>query len=99
MSHRKPGPPFRHREPCLIEELPAMSRIKNVCLWVGSVWILAQSAPHANGADGGGKPAQAGDQVSYYKQVRPIFQAQCLGCHQPAKSRCGLVMTNLARLL
>ena len=24
--------------------------------------------------------------VSYEKQIRPIIQAQCLGCHQPAKA-------------
>lgn len=37
--------------------------------------------------------------VSYYKQVRPIFQAQCQGCHQPAKAKGGYVMTEFARLL
>jgi mono/diheme cytochrome c family protein len=25
--------------------------------------------------------------VSYFKDVRPIFQAQCQGCHQPAKAK------------
>ena len=45
------------------------------------------------------KLAPAGDKVSYYKQVRPIFQAQCQGCHQPAKAGGGYVMTNVARLL
>jgi mono/diheme cytochrome c family protein len=24
--------------------------------------------------------------VSYYRQVRPLLQRQCSGCHQPAKS-------------
>lgn len=37
--------------------------------------------------------------VSYYKKVRPIFQAQCQGCHQPAKAKGGYVMTDFARLL
>ncbi len=37
--------------------------------------------------------------VSYYKQIRPIFQAQCQGCHQPAKAGGGYVMTDFARLL
>ncbi|WP_040888814.1 c-type cytochrome domain-containing protein [Zavarzinella formosa] len=31
--------------------------------------------------------------VSYYKDVRPIFQQHCQGCHQPAKSLGGYVMT------
>jgi mono/diheme cytochrome c family protein len=37
-------------------------------------------------------------QVSYYKQIRPIFQANCQGCHQPAKPSGEYVMTDFARL-
>jgi len=37
--------------------------------------------------------------VSYFKKVRPIFQAQCQGCHQPAKAKGGYVMTDFARML
>src|SRR6187549_3094652 len=37
--------------------------------------------------------------VSYFKDVRPIFQAQCQGCHQPAKAKGGYVMTDFARML
>jgi len=37
--------------------------------------------------------------VSFDKQVRPILQAQCQGCHQPAKAGGGYVMTNFARLV
>jgi len=36
--------------------------------------------------------------VSYFKKIRPIFQAQCQGCHQPAKAKGGYVMTDFARL-
>ena len=39
------------------------------------------------------------DQVSYYKDVRPIFQQHCQGCHQPAKAQGGYVMTGHADLL
>ncbi|HEY4408323.1 MAG TPA: alpha-amylase family glycosyl hydrolase, partial [Acidimicrobiia bacterium] len=35
----------------------------------------------------------------YYKQIRPIFQAQCQGCHQPSKAGGGYVMTAFDRLL
>ncbi|HTN77762.1 MAG TPA: c-type cytochrome domain-containing protein, partial [Pirellulaceae bacterium] len=42
--------------------------------------------------------APAGD-VSYFKQIRPIFQAQCQGCHQPAKQGGDYVMTSFAQLL
>ncbi len=37
--------------------------------------------------------------VSFYKDIRPIFQAQCQGCHQPAKDKGGYVMTDFKRLL
>src|SRR3954468_10061561 len=37
--------------------------------------------------------------VSYYRQVRPILQANCQGCHQPAKNKGGYVMTEFKRLL
>ena len=46
-----------------------------------------------------GKPALAPAQVSYDKQIRPIFQGRCQGCHQPAKSGGGYVMTDFAHLL
>jgi WD40 repeat protein len=37
--------------------------------------------------------------VSYYKDVRPIFQQHCQGCHQPAKPQGGFVMTAHVDLL
>lgn len=37
--------------------------------------------------------------VSYYREVRPIFEAQCQGCHQPAKAKGDYVMTDFAKLL
>src|SRR5215213_8465232 len=51
--------------------------------------------PAAVAAD---KPAPA-EKVSYFKQIRPIFQAHCQGCHQPAKSRGDYVMTSFKALL
>ncbi len=39
------------------------------------------------------------DAVSYARQVRPIFRANCQGCHQPAKAGGGYVMTAFDRLL
>jgi WD40 repeat protein/mono/diheme cytochrome c family protein len=47
----------------------------------------------------GADEAKAGDKVSYYNQVRPIFQAHCQGCHQPAKARGEYVMTEHLKLL
>jgi len=37
--------------------------------------------------------------VSFYKHIRPIFQAQCNGCHQPAKQKGDYVMTAFVALL
>src|SRR5688572_1327632 len=37
--------------------------------------------------------------VSYYKQVRPIFQARCQGCHQGVKISGGYLMTDFAKLV
>lgn len=39
------------------------------------------------------------DSISYHKHVRPIFQAKCHGCHQPAKSKADYVMTDVAKLI
>jgi WD40 repeat protein len=37
--------------------------------------------------------------VSYYKQILPIFQANCQGCHQPAKQGGDYVMTQFTGML
>ena len=49
-------------------------------------------------ADDAAPAEAAASSVSYYKQVRPIFQAHCQGCHQPAKPSGEYVMTDFARL-
>ena len=59
--------------------------------------LLAGTSGAALGAEGT-KPA-SNKKVSYYTQVRPIFQAHCQGCHQPAKAGGGYVMTSFDRLL
>jgi len=48
-----------------------------------------------------GAPAkkEAAKKVSYYKEVRPVFQANCQGCHQPAKVKGSYVMTDFKKLL
>jgi WD40 repeat protein len=37
--------------------------------------------------------------VSYYRDVRPVFQARCQGCHQPAKARGKFVITSFTKIL
>ncbi len=55
------------------------------------VWTAIRAeTPAAKGAEA--------DKVSYYKEIRPIFQQHCQGCHQPAKAGGGFVMTSFADL-
>ncbi|MCG8599084.1 MAG: DUF1549 domain-containing protein [Verrucomicrobiales bacterium] len=37
--------------------------------------------------------------VSYYEHIRPVFQAKCQGCHQPAKAKSEYIMTDVASLI
>ena len=50
---------------------------------------------------GGGPVEQVtkAGKVSYYQQVRPIFQANCQGCHQSAKASGDYRMTSFATVL
>lgn len=41
----------------------------------------------------------AAGKVSYYRDIRPVFQANCQGCHQPAKAKGGYVMTDFKTML
>jgi len=60
----------------------------SVCPSLRSAW--ADEEPE-------GQPAES--RVSFHEQIRPIFQAHCQGCHQPAKAGGGFVMTTFDRLL
>ena len=37
--------------------------------------------------------------ISFHKDIKPIFQANCNGCHQPAKMKGDYLMTEFAALL
>ena len=60
------------------------------------VLTLTAASLFAATADKKSAPAK---KVSYYKDVRPVFQANCQGCHQPAKSKGGYVMTDFKLML
>ena len=53
--------------------------------------LATLALPHLSVAD---EPAK----ISYFKDIRPIFQQHCNGCHQPAKPMGGYVMTTHADL-
>jgi DNA-binding beta-propeller fold protein YncE/mono/diheme cytochrome c family protein len=63
------------------------------------VLVLLAAAPLLRAADPPDKTPEGPQPVSYYRDVRPIFQQHCQGCHQPAKPLGGLVMTEYAELL
>ncbi|MCE9607522.1 MAG: DUF1553 domain-containing protein [Planctomycetia bacterium] len=57
--------------------------------------FLATTTVSANAA----APAAPEAKISFHKQIRPIFQAQCQGCHQPAKQGGAYDMTTFGKLL
>ncbi len=76
-----------------------IAKSKAIGLWAGALLALAGTGAPASGAEANTQPADTLDKVSYDKQVRPIFQAHCQGCHQPAKPSGRYVMTAFDRLL
>ncbi len=73
------------------------TKIPQFCL---SLVFLALVVPQESRAADETPAQQAEEQrVSFYKQIRPIFQANCQGCHQPAKSGGEYVMTTFEQLL
>lgn len=60
--------------------------------------VLLSAAAIASAQEPPKKDTPSG-KASYYKDIRPIFQAHCQGCHQPAKRGGEYVMTSFAALL
>jgi WD40 repeat protein len=63
------------------------------------VWSIAILLAGLTASAAEAKAAPNSPKISYYKDVRPILQANCQGCHQPAKEKGGYVMTDFKRLL
>ena len=61
--------------------------------------LLALGVNSAAAENGAMESGQPGPKVSYYRDIRPILQANCQGCHQPAKAKGGYVMTEFKRML
>lgn len=68
-------------------------------VWVLSgltLWVLAMTTPALAGlllSDDTASGSGAEDAISYSKQIRPILQAKCFGCHQPNQRQGGLDLT------
>ena len=52
------------------------------------------SAVHPVAAQNQPAAAQADTKISYFRQIRPVLQRQCQGCHQPASKQADLVLTS-----
>jgi WD40 repeat protein/mono/diheme cytochrome c family protein len=65
---------------------------------VATIFTLCASQP-LRSEDAKATEKEAATKISYYRDIRPIFQANCHGCHQPAKQAGEYVMTDPARLL
>ncbi len=77
--------------------LAALRRLNHGLVLILLGWLVGGSA-----VAWGDDPAKAkvpAAPVSFDKQVRPILQARCQGCHQPAKSGGGYIMTDFAHFL
>ena len=82
-----------HSAPARRSLLPPFSK-----LLVPALFALA--LPTGRAADTQTAPEKApAPKISYYRDVRPILQANCQGCHQPAKAKGGYVMTEFKKLL
>jgi mono/diheme cytochrome c family protein/DNA-binding beta-propeller fold protein YncE len=60
--------------------------------------VCCQAASPARGDDAKAADTAAGG-VSFYRDIRPILQEHCQGCHQPAKRGGEYVMTSFKELL
>ena len=69
-----------------------MQRIIFVAVLISSTFLHLSDLPAA-------EEEKVNADVSYWKDVRPIFQAHCQGCHQPAKRGGEYDMTSFAPLL
>jgi mono/diheme cytochrome c family protein len=63
------------------------------------VVCTAVLSAHADDTKPPAKKSDESSPVSYYRDVRRIFQQHCQGCHQPAKAQGAYVMTSHAALL
>src|SRR5579862_8567211 len=72
-----------------------MTQLNRISLGFLAAAVLALGAAAQEKKKEAAVPAK----VSFDKQIRPIFQGVCVGCHQPAKAKGGYVMTTRERLL
>jgi WD40 repeat protein len=75
----------------------SMLNARAICA-ASALWLGLMPPAWAEEPTQADQPAAA-EPVGFAKQVWPILQARCQGCHQPAKPGGGYVVTEFARLL
>ena len=71
--------------------------MKNFCRF--SFLFLVGVGAHSVFAEAPGENEPLPEVISYHQHVRPILQAKCQGCHQPAKDKADYVLTDVSRLI
>jgi WD40 repeat protein/mono/diheme cytochrome c family protein len=71
---------------------------KGVPVFVLLTLFSASVLPAAAEEEATDKETEETGEVSYYRDIRPLFQQHCQGCHQPAQNRGSYVMTGYADL-
>jgi WD40 repeat protein len=67
------------------------------CIAILGATVFFLLAPWLKAAETGvAKPTGT---ISYFRDIRPVLQVHCQGCHQPAKAMGEFVMTNMEGLL
>ncbi len=79
--------------------MPPMKPRLRWCLSLLALSALTPLVGRAEGPKDDEATEAASETISFHKQIRPIFQSNCQGCHQPAKAGGKYVMTTFDRLL
>src|SRR5688572_27594609 len=66
---------------------------------LAAVFLVLARSTFAADRDAEPPAAESAGEVSYHRDVLPILQANCHGCHQPAKAGGTLEMTSFKNLL
>src|SRR5262245_48926681 len=85
--------------PGLLELVPVPIDVRSAMMWLCRCLALFAALACVAPAMAAEPASPAPAKVSFYKDIRPIFQQHCQGCHQPAKAQGGYVLTEYAELL
>ena len=72
-------------------ELSPLFGMRNLLTALICLFVLSN---HSAVAQNQPPSAQADAKVSYFRQIRPVLQRHCQGCHQPASKQADLILTS-----